>query len=234
METGSGYILEIGFAAEEDFSVEFYVERERSLKFTRDELLKVTTDEGEKLFALIDSGKVGRGNLMCRAEVYDKEAHWGNRHVIIHGFTGYAIGNCLCGKGGGFGCKGYNFTFKAVDDIPKDINSKIYYGVIKERVIDYKYITEEMVANLTTAPVEPISASVEVKEGDRLVVLIPYEEYLTAYKVSVLNDGVSAKLPFNTQVMGANGEMTLMVNGVKYKVFGEFIIVDGIINICVE
>ena len=232
MEPGSVVVLEIGFNSEDDFALEFYVEREKTQRFEKSELVRVTTEEGVRWYAMVDAAF--RGNLMCRAEIIDKEAHCGERPVVATGYTGYAIGDCLCGKGGGINCQGYTFTFKCVANIPKDINSKIYYGVIKERVIDYKYITEEMVANLTTAPVEPISVSVEVKEGDRLVVLIPYEEYLTAYKVSVLNEGVSAMLPFNTQVMGANGEMTLMVNGIKYKVFGEFIIVDGIINICVE
>ena len=106
MEAGSGYILEVQFNPTEDFTVEFYVERERSVKFSRDELVRVTTEEGEKLYAMIDSSRVGRGNLMCRAEVFDREAHWGMRPVVLKGFTGYSVGNCLCGVGGGFGCDG--------------------------------------------------------------------------------------------------------------------------------
>ena len=234
MEAGSGYILEVQFNPTEDFTVEFYVERERSVKFSRDELVRVTTEEGEKLYAMIDSSRVGRGNLMCRAEVFDREAHWGMRPVVLKGFTGYSVGNCLCGVGGGFGCDGYSFAFKKIEDIPKDINSKIYYGVIKTQVVDYKYITEEMVLRELTAvtPVEPMDIVVDVEEGDRLVVLVPYEEHMKAMKDGM--KGNSQMMPFSTKVMGANGELTLFVERIKYRVYGEFMLVNGVMYIGIK
>lgn len=232
METGSGYIIEVNFNSTEDFTVEFYVERERSVRFSRNELVRVTTEEGERFYAMIDSKKVGRGNLMCRAEVFDREAHWGMRPVVLKGFTGYSVGNCLCGVGGGFGCDGYSFAFKGVRDIPKDINSKIYYGVIKDWVVEYKYITEEMVkeavkeGHLQKVAVKPMDAAIETEKGDRLLVLVPYEEHMVAKKKAMGAESVAQLIPFSTTVMGANGELSLYVDRIRYRVYGEFMNVD--------
>lgn len=235
MNRGSGYILEVQ-CPDVDFSIEFYVERERSVKFIRDELIRVTTADGVKYFALLDTESVGRGNLMARVVLYDNEAHWNNkRPVIMSGFTGYFIGNCLCGIGGGFGCQGYSFAFTMVDGIPKDINSRIFYGVISERVIDYKYITEKMVSNLIVSPVGVMKkVPVDVKEGDRLVVLVPYEENMIATKEALISENFSQKIPFSTDIMGANGEITLVVNKVKYRVYGEFVIIEGRLYINID
>ena len=207
-----------------DFDIEFYVEREKSVMLSKNELLKVTTDEGMKYYAMVDTSKIGRGSLMARVVVKDKEPHWGERHVVISGFTGYFIGDCLCGVGGGFGCGGYSFAFKNVDDIPKDVNARIYYGVIKEWVTDYKYITEEMVKNLTEVPVGELrKVTVEVNAGDRLVVLVPRECEMVATKEGLGDSEMSTAMPFSTKIMGANGELTISVNGVIYKVYGEFL-----------
>lgn len=223
MEAGSGYILEVQ-CPNVDFDIEFYVERERSVKFSKDELLKVTTAEGVKHFAMIETSKMGRGSLMARAVVKDKEPHWGERPVVISGFTGYVIGNCLCGIGGGFGCSGYSFAFRAVNDIPTDVNAKIYYGVIKEWVTDYKYITEEMVESLNVVPVGELSkVAVEMNAGDRLVVLVPRESGMVATKEGLGESEASTAMPFSTNIMGANGELEISVKGVKYKIYGEFL-----------
>lgn len=228
MEPGSVVVLEIGFNSEDDFALEFYVEREKTQRFEKSELVRVTTEEGVRWYAMVDAAF--RGNLMCRAEIVDKEAHCGERAVVATGYTGYAIGDCLCGKGGGINCQGYTFTFKCVANIPKDINSKIYYGVIKQWIADYKYITEEMVHGLTQVEVGAMDVAIDAAQGDRLVVLIPYEESLTAKKVSGIG-GVSAALPFETKTMGENGELTMYVDSIKYRVYGEFVIVRGIYNI---
>lgn len=241
MDVGSGYIIEVLFDSTEDFSVEFYVERERSQKFKKSELLKVETSEGVRRFARIDSRVLGRGNIMCRAEVYDREAHWGKeRPVVMHGFTGLFIGSCLCGAGGGFDCHGYKFGFKCLNDIPKDVNSRIYYGVVRSWVTGYEYITEQMIkediegGSISRVNVAPFAGKIDVNEGDRMVVLVPYEELMTAKKVVSLNESFAQKVPFGTEVMGANGEIVLELDGVKYRLYGEFMVVSGEINISVE
>ena len=241
MDVGSGYIIEVLFDSTEDFSVEFYVERERSQKFKKSELLKVETSEGVRYFANIDSRVLGRGNVMCRAEVYDKEAHWGaDRPVVVHGFTGLFIGSCMCGASGGFECHGYKFQFKCMNDIPKDINSRIYYGVVTSWVTGYEYITEQMInedvasGSISRVNVAPLTMKIRVNEGDRVVVLVPYEELMTAKKVVALNESFAQKVPFGTEVMGANGEIVLELDGVKYRLYGEFMVVSGEINISVE
>jgi hypothetical protein len=70
---------------------------------------------------------------------------------------------------------------------------------------------------------------VQVTEGDRLVVLIPREEELIALK----SNGWNAWVAFSDVIMGANGEIETYVDGVKYRVFGEFMTVSGTIKIAV-
>lgn len=68
-----------------------------------------------------------------------------------------------------------------------------------------------------------------IEGGDRLVVAIPADRDLVAYK----DNGFGGKVPFSTSVMGANG-MELKINDIKYKLYGEFITVGGELKIYIE
>lgn len=241
MEVGSIAIIEILFNSTDDFCIEFYIEREKSVRFRKEELLSFATSEGLKFYVVIDSMKLGRGNLMCRAEVYDKESNVDNRIVVLSGATGLYFGACVCGgRSGRFSCQEYSFGFKKVTDIPKPINGDIYIGVIKRWIEDYNSITEAIIleevenGNINVENVLPDNLKINVEEGDKLVVLIPSSDKLRATRQYILNNDTSYKSEFNTEVIGANGDVTVYVKGIPYKVYGEFAILGGNKNINIE
>lgn len=209
--------------------VEFYIEREKTIKFLKEDLIKVYKDEGIEYYAPVNANELGRGHLMAAVEFEDREPMYpgGSRRVVVSGFTGYTI-PCM-GEGNTISCGDYAVTFKKVKDIPKNEGTKIFVGSVKKRVIGYEYITEEMVKSLTMEEVEPLEQTVNVEEGDRFVVAIPKDWDLKAYK----DTGFGGKVPFSTSVMGANG-MELKINDIKYKLYGEFITVGGELKIYIE
>ena len=221
------YIIEVNVKApdnrELDYSLEFYVERPFSVNIEKRELVRIMTEEGERFFAFIDAD-FGRGHLMCGVKIRDKEPLFNGREQIFNAYTGITIGNCLCKGGEVTNCCGYEISFNAVEDIPKDLFARIYYGVIKESVPAYEFITEDMAGELKEAPVGRMEKTkVVVADGDKLVVLLPCNEFLTAYK----DNGFGGKDVFGTSLMGANGDIVLRVKGIDYKVFGEFMTVPG-------
>jgi hypothetical protein len=115
----TGIILQVKGLENEDFMLQFYIERDRALTFAKKDLIKAYVDDSLKCYALIDADAVGRGHLMCRAEIVDKEPCWKNnqRPVVISGYTGYDIGACG-GAGRTLSCGSYAVSFERVEDIP--------------------------------------------------------------------------------------------------------------------
>lgn len=228
---GTGYIIEVKIDERLDVqSLEFYIERggEHVFKDAAD-LVRIDTEEGTRKFALIDG--MSRGHLMCCVNAVDHEPLWEGRPQVFRMYTGITIGACMCDDGRTTSCGGYEFGFKIVNDIPKDSSARIYVGAVKSYVTDYSYITEGMVKEYCSVlPVEPVETSLEVVAGDRVVVLAPRNENLIAKK----GDGFGGKMPFDTGFMGANGDVILRIGHIDYKVYGEFMTVDGNIIISIE
>lgn len=203
-------------------SVEFYIEREKTIKFLKEDLIKVYKDEGIEYYAPVNANELGRGHLMAAVEFEDREPMYpgGGRRVVVSGFTGYTI-PCM-GEGNTISCGDYAVTFKREQNIPKNEDTKIYVGSVKRRVIGYEYITEEMVKELASHDVKQLEQIINVEGGDRLVVAIPADWDLVAYK----DNGFGGKVPFSTSVMGANG-LELKIDDIRYKIYGEFITVNG-------
>jgi hypothetical protein len=210
-------------------SVEFYIEREKTIKFLKEDLIKVYKDEGIEYYAPVNANELGRGHLMAAVEFEDREPMYpgGGRRVVVSGFTGYTI-PCM-GEGNTISCGDYEVIFKKVKDIPKNEGTKIFVGSVKKRVIGYEYITEEMVKELASHEVEQMEQILNVEGGDRLVVAIPADRDLVAYK----DNGFGGKVPFSTSVMGANG-LELKIDDIRYKIYGEFITVGGELKIYIE
>jgi hypothetical protein len=40
-------------------------------------------------------------------------------------------------------------------------------------------------------------------------------------------------VPFDTSIAGANGETEAIIDGARYKVYGEFMVVNGTINVVI-
>ena len=213
-----------------DFSIFFYVEKDKTIGFKKEELIKVYRRGGVEYYAPVDADCLGRGHLMAAVEIEEKEPAYPGRirRVTVSGFTGYSI-PCL-GEGNTLECGGYEVSFKRVRDIPKSEGTKIFIGTIKNRVVGYEYITEKMISGLPAYLVEPMTKNVKVTEGDRLVVAIPVDWDLEALK----DDGLGGRMPFCTSIMGANGEVEVKIEGIRYRLFGEFFVVDGNVKIYIE
>lgn len=227
------YIIEVKFknaAGEMPACVlDFYVNKggER-LTLSSESLVRITTEDGERFFLFLNSMKFPHGRLMCRVSVVDDEPLV-ERPLSIEVPTGIIIGNCNEGAGEVTRCGDYEFGFGLVDDVPKDINARIYIGVIKDWVTGYEHITEEMIQGvLTEFPVGAVETNINVIMGDKVVALIPCNEHLTARK----GDGFGGKVPFGG-FMSSNGEIVLRVNGIDYKVYGEMMTVNGEMEIFV-
>lgn len=213
-----------------DFSIFFYVDRERTVSFRKEELIKVYRNGAYEFYAPVDANFLGRGHLMAAVEIEESEPAYPGRKrgVTVSGFTGYSI-PCL-GEGNTIECGGYKVSFRRVRDIPKNENTRIFIGTIRDRIVGYEYITEKMISGLQAYVVAPMTKRVKVTEGDRLVVAIPVDWELAALK----EDGLGGRMPFSTSVMGANGEVEVKIEGIRYRVFGEFFLVDGNINIYID
>lgn len=199
-------------------SVEFYVEREKTIKFLKEDLIKVYKNGGVEYYAPVNANELGRGHLMAAVEFEDREIMYpnGKRRVVVSGFTGCSI-PCM-GTGNTISCGGYNVTFESKSDIPQNEGTHIYIGVIPDMVVAYNFITETMIKRLDKLDVEPMEYSISVKPGDRLVVAIPYDQSLKAYK----DNGFGQAVSFGNSVMSANADFELRVDDIKYKIYGEF------------
>lgn len=226
------YIIEVSVkapdGAEPDYSLEFYVEREHTVMLDKSELVRVITDSGERFFALLDLD-MKRGHLMCCVRVKDNEPLF-ERTQEFRVYTGITLGSCLCKHQEVTQCGGYTFTFNAVDDVPKDINALIYYGVIKDN-ISYNEITENTLRALDKMKEGALGRTqIEASAGDRVVILVPSNSLLIPRK----DNGFGSKVAFDTSVMGANGETKVIANGIEYRVYGELMTVDGNLYIYID
>ena len=62
-----------------------------------------------------------------------------------------------------------------------------------------------------------------MEEGDKVVVLIPEETAYTATK----DNGMGERMPFNTSILGSNGEQRVTIDGVTYRAYGEMMTTEG-------
>lgn len=123
----TGLILKIE-GVEDALSVELYIERDKSIKIEKGDLLKAFEDGRAVYYALVDVRRISRGHLMARVDFSKEMEAWpgGVRPIVVGGFTGYTI-PCL-GEGGSFSCGGYEVSFKKVEDVNDYI--KVVDGVL--------------------------------------------------------------------------------------------------------
>ena len=120
----------------DDFScsLEFYVERDRTLLIDKKELTRILLNGKTEYYAVLDADALGRGNLKCRIVVDETAGH----ETVISGFTGYGI-PCY-GDGRTIVCKDYAVSFEAVPKIPQS-EAWVYMGKTNAVISD---ISEEL------------------------------------------------------------------------------------------
>lgn len=253
-EIGTGYIIEVGIEtcksdidlANLDFTLEFFVYANRKVTYAKSDLVRVQTQAGDRYYALLDSALVGSGMLRCRARISDKVRRWENgvRPVILTAYTGKVIGcmtqnddyYCSCGDASQDFDEGYRLSFNFVYGLPKADVAYIIYGSISDEVHGFGEITQEMLVNPNNNIISVAAESLGktpisgLEAGDKLLVLVPAD----SSKIARKDDGIGGKMAFDTTIMGSNGDVSLDVDGVPYKVYGEFMTTNGEMFIYVD
>ena len=239
---GTGYIIEIlidsvkgSLIRDIDFSVSFFVYTNRRETFHKSELIHIQMTEGDKYYALLDSRKVGSGELKCDITINDPEPRWagGARPVILRHSTGKVIGapcgTSMYGNVCGEYEEGYKVGFNFVYGLPKPDLGYIFYGHLVNQLTSYSDITSDMlvspenhIISVDAGAMGKTSCGV-MEEGDKVVVLIPVDTSYTAKK----DNGFGGQMAFNTAIMGSNGENIVNIDGVQYRAYGEMMTTEG-------
>lgn len=125
------------------------------------------------------------------------------------------------------------------DDTPPDYSGIMYYGYLEststlQKVSDITYdmLSAPTIASVNTAAVGGVELS-NVPSGTFTIIAVPSEAGLHVTK----DNGFGAKVPFDEDNgltgTGANG-IDVTLNGVAYKVYGEFNIVTGYTKIYIN
>ena len=238
---GTGYIIEVTIDSVKgtlmrdlDFSVSFFVYTNRRETFHKNDLIHIQMDEGDKYYALLDSRRVGSGELKCDITIKDPEPRWagGARPVVLRHSTGKIIG-ANCGNSLKNTCglyeEGFKVAFNFVWGIPKAEVAYIFYGHLVNQLTSYADITSDMlvspenhIVSVSSGRMGKTSCGV-MEEGDKVVVLIPVDTDYTATK----DNGFGGQMPFNSQILGSNGENIVTIDGVKYRAYGEMMTTEG-------
>lgn len=239
---GTGYIIEIAVESvrgtmmrDLDFNVSFFVYTNRRETFRKGDLIHIQMEDGDKYYALLDSRKVGSGELKCDITISDPEPRWagGARPVILRHSTGKVIGAPCGSPARNARCdafeEGYRVSFNFVYGLPKPEVAYIFYGHLVNQLTSYADITGDMlvspenhILSVTSGTMGKTSCGV-MEEGDKVVVLIPVD---TGY-VATKDNGFGGQMAFSTALLGSNGENIVTVDGVQYRAYGEMMTTEG-------
>lgn len=239
IEPGSIIVLQVLIESDKgasmndlDFSLDFYVERDRNIHCAKVDLVKVV-DESIGYYAIINTDLVGRGRLMCRATINDDwQGHF--KKVVLTEYTGVSIGEYSRTANPAFQA-GYRlrFDFKPGIIKPEPAATYVFYGKIIDTIASFSDVTEDLLLapgnTVTKISGKPSREGIDVQAGDKVVVLVPAESEMYAAK----DDGIGGKEAFDTSIMGANGEYIVPVEGNKYRLYGELMTVSGTLYIYV-
>ena len=239
---GTGKMIQVAIDSHRDqpmrdleFALEFYVQPNRRKAISKDDLIRIDlTDGGSLFFAMLDTRTLGTGPLMCNVYIMDPEPRWkdGKRPVLIKRNTGLAVGTSAVSPSQSIQkdwIEGYKIDFNSVWSIPKAEVAYIFYGHLVNQLTSYADITSDMLVSPENHIVS-VSASKMGKtscgmmeEGDKVVVLIPVDTSYAATK----DNGFGGQMPFNTQILGSNGENIVTIDGVQYRAYGEMMTTEG-------
>lgn len=246
---GTGKMIQVAIDSHRDtpmadleFSLEFYVYPNRRKLISKSDLIRIDRTDGTSLFyVLLDTRTLGEGTLMCNVHINDPEPRWkgGKRPVLIRRNTGYGIGNTPDSPNNAIQrewIEGYKIDFNTVWSIPKPEVAYIFYGKFVDQINSFDELTPEMLVSPENKIISvsagkmgktPIS---DIVAGNKVLVLIPSDYGYVATK----DNGIGGKVPFDTSIMGCNGEKQIAVDGSTYDIYGEFMTVSGELFIYVD
>lgn len=225
-----------------EFSLEFYVHANRRKQISKNDLIRIDRTDGSSMFFVpLDTRTLGKGALMCNIHISDPESRWtgGKRPVIINRNTGYGIGGAMDSPSRAIQSEwieGYKIDFNIVWAIPKPEVAYIFYGKFVDQISSFDELTSEMLLSSENTIISvtagkmgktPIS---DIVAGNKVLVLVPSDYGYVATK----DNGIGGKVPFDTSIMGCNGEKQITVDGSTYNIYGEFMTVSGELFIYVD
>lgn len=251
-EVGTGYIVQVEISSWRgiemsalDFSLEFYTKLYHRISFEKDELVHIKKGDRDLYYALLDTGYLGPGQLFCNIKIKDPEPRWGSngqRPVILKRFTGKIVGGCASSHATASHAvqqnydDGYKVDFNFLYGLPKADVAYIFYGKFIDQINSFDELTPEMlvspdnnIISVTAGKLDKTAIS-NIVAGNKVLVLIPSDYNYVATK----DNGIGGKVPFDTSIMGCNGEKQIAVDGVNYKIYGEFMTVSGELFIYVD
>ncbi|MDY4527783.1 MAG: hypothetical protein SPE11_07715 [Parabacteroides sp.] len=251
IDLGTGFIIEIMIESavgnemrDLDFSVDFFVYTNRRKVFQKSDLVCIEMESANRYYALLNTSEIGCGKLMARVTVKDPVAQWagGKRPVILMVDTGKTVGedrhfvsNRMPLRTPDFE-EGYRVSFNFVWGLPKPDVAYIFYGNIVDQIASMDEISSEMLVSpdnhIVSVRADKMGKTScgTINMGSKVIVLIPEDRQLTATK----DNGFGGKMAFSTQIMGANGEPVVTIDGTRYKVYGELMAVSGEVFIYVD
>ena len=157
---GIGYIIETNIENAKglnirdiDFTLSFFVCTNRRVTFRKSELIHIQMEDGDKYYALLDTRKVGSGELKCDITIKDPEPRWagGARPIVLRHSTGKIIG-ASCGNSFRNQCcsqyeEGYKVSFNFVWGLPKPEVAYNFYGHLVNQITSYADITSDMLVS---------------------------------------------------------------------------------------
>lgn len=246
---GTGKIIQVIIDSHRDqsiqdmeFSLEFFVHANRRKMVSKNELIRIDRTDGTSMFfVLLDTRTLGTGTLMCNVRISDPESRWkgGKRPVFIQRNTGCGVGGAADSPGHSVQrdwIEGYKIDFNTVWSVPKPEVAYIFYGKFIDQIDSFDQLTPDMLLSPENKIVSvsagkmgktPISGIVA---GNKVLVLVPTEYGFVATK----DNGIGGKVPFDTSIMGCNGEKQISVDGISYDIYGEFMTVSGELFIYVD
>ena len=225
-----------------DFSLEFYVYANRRKHVRKEELVRIDRTDGSAMFvALLDTRMLGSGELRCNVRIADPEPRWndGKRPVLLKRSTGIAVGEGVANSSHAIQkewVEGYKVDFNTLWSIPKPEVAYIFYGKFVDQITSFDELTPEMLLSPENHIVSVSAGKMGktsipgIVPGDKVLVLIPEDYGLVATK----DNGIGGKVPFDTSIMGCNGEKRLAVDNTTYNIYGEFMTVGGELFIYVD
>ena len=239
---GTGKMIQVSIDSHRDqlmkdmeFSLEFFVHANRRMQVSKDSMVRIDRNDGTSMFfVMLDTRTLGAGTLMCNIRISDPEPKWknGKRPVCILRNTGCGVGGAADSPGNAIQRnweEGYKVDFNTVWSIPKAEVAYIFYGHLVNRLTSYADITQDMLVSPENHIISVSSGKMGktscgmMEEGDKVVVLIPVDTDYEAMK----DNGFGGQMPFNTQLLGSNGENLVTIDGVQYRAYGEMMTTEG-------
>lgn len=246
---GTGKMIQVSIDSHRDtpmkdieFSLEFYVYSNRRKMLSKNDLIRIDKTDGSSLyFALLDTRTLGSGVIKCNVHIFDPEPRWkgGRRPVLISRNTGISVGSGAVNPLHAVQkewVEGYKVDFNIVWSIPKPEVAYIFYGKFVDQISSFDELTPDMLASPENTIISVSAGKMgktainSIVAGNKVLVLIPSDYGYKATK----DNGIGGKVPFDTSIMGCNGEKKLELDGSLYDIYGEFMTVSGELFIYVD